>query len=97
MHVENETLLVCRKREAKTRGSKEVRETIPSLRRGAGTRYIAKPTVVGSIPTGGESCRSSVVEQWKMLVPFIPAARDGAVVKAGDPSETESGRIDAAR
>ena len=37
---------------------------------------------MGSIPTGGESRRSSVAEHWKILVPFIPAARSCAVVKA---------------
>jgi len=35
------------------------------LRRGEGAGYLDKPMAVGSIPTGGRSCRSSVVEQRK--------------------------------
>jgi hypothetical protein len=52
--------------EEKQRGN-EVRrkERRKSLRRGEGAGYFDEPMVVGSIPTGGASRRSSVVEQRK--------------------------------
>jgi hypothetical protein len=40
---------------------------------------------------------AQMVEQRNTPGPLIPAARNCAVVKAGVPSETESGRVDAAR
>ena len=69
---------------------------LESLRRGEGAGYFDKPADVGSSPTSGESGCSSVAEQRKTPVPVIPAAKSCAVAKAGVPSETGSGRKNAA-
>ena len=40
-----------------------------------------KTTVVGSIPTGGASHRSSVAERRKVPGPLVPSAKDSGVAK----------------
>ena len=45
-------------------------------------RVTSTPTVVGSIPTGGESCRSSVAEHWSVSDQLFPPQKHSGVVKA---------------
>ena len=45
-------------------------------------RVTSAPTVVGSIPTGSESCCSSVVELWSVSDQLFPPQKHSGVVKA---------------
>jgi len=47
----------------------------------AQARVTSEPTVVGSIPTGGESCRSSVAEHWTVSGRSFPPQKYSGVVK----------------
>jgi hypothetical protein len=91
-------LQVCSEEERKKFRSEEAkRKNLTSLRRGEGTGYfLSRRSQVRVLPAT-QVAVAQLVEQRKTPEPLIPAARICAVVKAGIPSETESGRINAAR
>jgi len=56
----------------------------------AQARVTSEPAVVGSIPTGSESCRSSVAEHWTVSDRLFPPQKYSGVVRARITSTQES-------